>query len=319
MARPNSSRPFRFGISAHVAPSATAWRDLAIKAEDLGYGTLLVSDHLGPQFAPLPAITAAAAATRSLRVGTQVLSAGFRNPVVLAKELTTVDVLSEGRLDWGMGAGWLTSDYEATGIDYETGPDRYERLAEAIGLMKRVFAGGPVDHEGRIWSVRGAQGNPPPVQKPHPPLIVGATHRRTLQLAGREADIVGISAQHASRQFGPFPATIAVEDSMDQQIAWVREGAGDRFDELELSSVIMPLNIGAPLEARDPSELEGAARAAGLTPAEALRSPHLLVGSVDEACELLKARRDRWGISNWVIPAARLEAFAPVVDRLTGC
>jgi probable F420-dependent oxidoreductase len=308
-----SVRRFRFGVNPHGADDAAAWTAVARKAEDLGYATLLVPDHLNPQLAPFSALAVAAAATTTLRIGTQVLCNEFRPPVVAAKELATLDVLSGGRLDWGMGAGWLPNDFAALG---GTPPPalRVDRLIESIGLMKALFAGEAVHHAGEHYRVDLDRPDPVPVQRPHPPLLVGGAQRRLLTFAGRVADIVSISPGLAARAFGPYEASMGVEANTDHQVGWVRAGAGDRFDEVELSVVAMPARVtDRPREAA-----EQVAPNIGLTPDEALRSVHVLLGSVGEICDTLEARRERWGISNVVIPWQFADAFAPVVARLAG-
>lgn len=309
-----SVRPLRFGVAAHGAPSAERWRALARQVEDLGYATLLLPDHTNPQFAPIAGLTAAAAATTSLRVGTAVLSNDFRNPVLAAKEVATLDVLSDGRVDWGMGAGWLTSDYDATGIAFEEPSARVDRLIESVTVMRALFGGDPVDHVGAHYRIRNVSGTPAPLQRPHPPLLVGASRRRLLTFAGSEADIVHISPSWSSRRIGGYEPTIDVESSMDRQVGWIRAAAGDRFDRVELALTAMPVEVTEERAAA----FERIAPHVGLTPEQALVSPHLLVGTVDEICATLLERRNRWGLSYWIIPAGRHEAFAPVVARLAG-
>lgn len=308
-----ASRRFRFGVNPHGAADAAAWTAVARKAEDLGYATLLVPDHLNPQLAPFSALAVAAAATTTLRIGTQVLCNEFRPPVVAAKELATLDVLSGGRLDWGMGAGWLPNDADALG-GLPTPSVRVDRLIESIGLMKDLFSGAAVQHDGEHYRVDLDGARPLPVQRPHPPLLVGGAQRRLLTFAGSVADIVSISPGLAARAFGPYEASIGVEANTDRQVGWVRSGAGDRFDQVELSVVAMPARVTD----RPRDAAEEIAPNLGLTPDEALRSVHVLLGSVDEICATLAARRERWGISNIVVPWGCADSFAPVVARLAG-
>lgn len=306
-------RRFRFGVNPHGAADAVEWTAVARKAEDLGYATLLVPDHLNPQLAPFSALAVAASATTTLRIGTQVLCNELRPPVVAAKELASLDVLSGGRLDWGMGAGWLPDDFAALG--HEPPPKvRVDRLIESIGLMKQLFGGEPVHHDGRHYRADLDRVRPVPVQRPHPPLLIGGARRRLLTFSGAEADIVSISPGLAARAFGPYPASIGVEENTDRQVGWVRAGADARFDQVELSVVAMP----AIVTDRPRETAERIAPNFGLTPDEALRSVHILLGSVEEICEALEARRERWGISNIVVPWHHAETFAPVVARLTG-
>lgn len=307
-------RPFRFAVNPHGAPTAAAWRDLARRVEDLGYSALYLPDHVNPQLAPTAGLVAAAAATTTLRLGSQVLNNDMRHPVVAAKEVASLDVLSDGRAEWGMGAGWHPTDYDGLGTPMDPPALRVERLAEAIGLMRDLFAGGPVDHDGRHYRVQLAAGTPAPVQRPHPPLLVGAAHERMLRLAGREADIVSISPAWDSRTFAGRPPSIDVDASIARQVAWVRDAAGDRAGDVELSVTVMPVKITD----RPDQAAEEVAPHVGLTSAEALASPHVLLGTVDGLCDELRARRERVGISHVVVPPGALDAFAPVVARLAG-
>ena len=300
-------------MNPHGADDAAAWTAVAREAEDLGYATLLVPDHVNPQLAPFGALALAASATTTLRIGTQVLNNEFRDPVITAKELATLDLISDGRLDWGMGAGWLPVDFAATGGEAPPG-ERVDRLIEAVGLMKELFAGASVRHDGAHYRVEIDGATPAPVQRPHPPLLIGGAQQRLLTFAGRAADIVSISPGFAARRFGEFPPAMSVEENTDRQVAWVRAGAGGRFDEVELSVVAMP----AKVTERPADDADQVGPNLGLTGAEALRSVHVLLGSVEQICDTLHARRERWGISNVVVPWRFARSFAPVVARLAG-
>jgi len=309
----DQARRFRFGVNPHGGQDVAAWTAVARKAEDLGYATLLVPDHLNPQLAPFTALAVAASATTTLRIGTQVLSNELREPVVAAKELASLDLLSGGRLDWGMGAGWLPNDFAAVGVERPPSV-RVDRLVESIEVMRALFSGEPVHHRGEHYRVDLDAGTPRPIQRPHPPLLIGAAQRRLLTFAGRVADIVSISPGLAARAFGSFPPAMSVEENTDRQVGWVCEGAGDRFGDVELSVVAMPARVtNRPDEAA-----EQVAPHMGVTADEARRSVHALLGPVDQLCDTLIARRERWGISNIVVPWQHAEAFAPVVARLAG-
>lgn len=309
-----ADRPFRFGATAGKAPSASAWRDLARRVEDHGYSTLFLPDHLNDQLSPLPALAVAAEATRALRVGPLVLCNDFRHPVVAAKDLATLDLLTDGRVEWGMGAGWFTFDYESTALPFDEPRVRVDRLEEAVGIMKRLFEGEPFDHAGDHYAITGLAGTPRPVQRPHPPLTIGGARTRILRLAGREADVVGLQPSTDSRTLGSRPPLLSVADATDRQLGWVREAAGDRFDALEIQAVAFPAAVGDVRE----EQVQNLSKAFGLAPPEVLASPHILLGSVDEICERLEERRSRWGISYWVVAAGSVDAFAPVVARLAG-
>lgn len=310
--------PIRFGVAAHAVDDGPTWRALARRVEDLGYATLLLPDHTNPQLAPIPALVAAAAVTTTLRVGTQVLCNDLRNPVITAKEVATIDVLSEGRFDWGMGAGWLPADYDGTGITFDRPGVRIRRLQESVALMKALFSGEPVDHHGEFYRAGGLSGTPSPVQRPHPPLLVGAAQERLLRWAGSVADIVSVAPSWESRQIGSFPASVGIEEGMDRQVSWVSEGAasaGRTLADVELSVTAMPVTVtGAAGATADDFARAGAPH--GISGDDAVHAPYLLVGSVEEIADTVRARHERWGVANWVVPVQVVEAFAPVVARV---
>lgn len=313
MAGMRTPRPFRFGISAISTTSSADWKELARKTEDLGFSTLLGADHFNDQLAPLPSLAIAAGVTTTLRLGTLVLANDFKHPVMLAKELATLDLLTDGRVEWGMGAGWLPSDYETSGIPMEPGGVRVSRLDEAITVMKHLFGDGPTTFTGTHYQVRGLEGTPKPVQRPYPPLLIGGAGDRILGIAARRASIVGIApAITTAKIFGPNrerPAAAA-----DRQLVRIRAAAGDRFDRLELSMVVTALSV---TDRRD-EVLERMAGHLELEPEAVHASPYHLVGTVDEVVEALHERRERWGVSYWTFPVAFLDAAAPIVARLAG-
>ena len=307
-------RPFRFGVQLAGAPDARSWRERARAAEDLGYATLWMPDHLGDQWGPLVGLTAAAAATTTIRIGSLVFDNDYRHPGVLAREMATLDVVSEGRLELGMGAGWLRSDYEQHGLPYDPAGCRIERLEEGIRVVKALWGDGPVSIDGRHYRLSGASGGPRPVQRPHPPLLVGGGGRRVLTVAAREADIVGFNTSLAAGRIGSASARSALVQRFSERVAWVRDAAGDRFDELELHCHTAFCLVGVDRQAT----AEAMAPGFGISPEEALEVPIALVGSVDEICHSLERRREQLGFSYWAIPGNALEAFAPVVARLAG-
>ncbi len=320
-------RPFRFAVQSFSASSAAEWRDRARRAEDLGYSALHLADHvLGPgealdaarhpvqALAAVPAMAMAAEATSRLRVGCRVFCVDYRHPAVLAKEAATLDLLSEGRLELGLGAGWMRSEYDALGIPFDRPGVRIERLAEVIGLVKAQMRGEDLDVAGDHVQVHGYAALPLPVQRPHPPLMVGGGGRRVLSLAAREADIVSLNFDNRSGALGPEAVRSGDADATAEKIEWVRAAAGDRFDALELEIGAYFAGVGDAADAM----VKGMARAMGLTP-EALRAhPHALFGSVDAVCDELEARRERYGISYVTFGDPAMQAFAPVVARLAG-
>ena len=225
---------FRFALQASGAASPAAWRDLARKAEDLGYSTLYVPDHLDDQWAPMVALTVAAEATTTLRVGTLVLDNDFRHPLVLAKEAATLDVVTGGRFEFGMGAGWLTTDYEQSGIPMELPSVRVARLAESLEIMRTLWRTGSATFSGEHYRVEDAVASPAPVTPGGPPLVIGGGSRRILTLAGQYAEIVSIVPSLAAGYIGPEVAAESVVEKYADRVRWAREAAGERADDLEL-------------------------------------------------------------------------------------
>jgi probable F420-dependent oxidoreductase len=287
------------------------WRDRARAAEGLGYSALYVTDHFDAQFGPLVALTVAAEATETLHVGTLVLNNDLRNPVVLAQEIASLGLAAEGRVEVGLGAGWLRTDYEETGIDYDAAGVRVDRLAESLTVMKSLWNDGETTFEGAHYTVRGARCEPRPESPPR--IIVGGGGRRVLTVAAEQADIVGVNTSLASGEKGGDMAAQASFEHYDRCLTWVREAAGDRFDSLELQIAAFAVNVVGSRRA--------AARTAsmlGFPGEEALDLPIVLLGTEDELCERLLERRERWGFSNIVVPGEAMEVFAPVVSRLAG-
>lgn len=309
-------KPFRFGVQAGTAADGRAWLELARKVEGSGYSTLWVPDHLDDQWGPLVALTAAAMATSTLLVGPLVLDNDYRHPGMVAKEMATLDVVSGGRLELGLGAGWLRSDYEQFGLEFDPPGVRIDRLEEAVAVIKALWSEerGAADFKGLFYSLDGAVRHPRPVQQPRPRLLLAGGGRRMLSLAAREADIVGFNANLAAGAVGMDTARQAVAGRFRERVRWVREAAGDRFDDLELHCHTFLCMVGA--DRRQVAEVMSGPF--GVTPDEALDVPIALVGTVDELCETLQQRREEFGFSYWAIPASACEAFAPVVARLAG-
>ncbi len=238
---PMSNRPFRFSVQASNAASGAAWLDLARKVEGQGYSTLHVPDHYvdaasngGQGIAAIPAMAAAAAVTSTLRVGARVLCVDYHHPAVLAKEIATLDWLSGGRFEMGLGAGWVASEYAAMGLSMDDPPTRIARLAETVTFLDAWFSGEPLDHRGTHITVSGYKGQPLPVQQPRPPLMIGGGARKVLTYAGQVADIVSFNFNNRAGVVGPAGVQSSSASAMDEKVAWVREGAGARFGDIEL-------------------------------------------------------------------------------------
>ena len=301
-------------MEEHRSGSATEWRERARRIESLGYSTLYLPDHFGDQLSPIAGLMAAADATTRLRVGSLVFDNDYRHPVVLAKEAATVDLLSDGRLDFGLGAGWMASDYEQTGILLDSPGTRIGRMAEALEIIKSFFAGGSVSFAGKHYRINGVEASPSPVQKPHPPIILGGGGRRMLSLAAREADIVSINYKLSEGRINRDLVRTGMPDATDEKLAWIKEAAGDRFSKIELCATVFTFSV---TDDRDGVAAAFASRL-GSEPREVLEMPHFLIGTTDQMVEDLQARRDRYGISYVVVPDSAFEALAPVVARLTG-
>lgn len=308
------ARPFRFGVQASAPPAGESWAALARRVEDLGYDVLTVADHLDDQLAVVPALQAAADATTSLRIGALVLCNDYRHPVVAAKELATIDVLSGGRVEAGLGAGWMATDYEQSGIPLDPPGVRIDRMVEALDVIEALWSDGPATVEGEHYRVRGLDGRPKPVQRPRPPILVGGGGRRVLSIAARRADIVGINVNLAKGVIDAEAGPDGTAARTDEKLRWVRAAAGERFDRLELQvRVHLAVVTG---ERRSVAEAFGPAF--GLTADEALETPHALCGTVEEIAADLVVRRERWGISYIGVGLDALDALAPVVARLRG-
>jgi probable F420-dependent oxidoreductase len=306
-------KPFRFSVQLSKASTGRDWAEQARKAEDLGYSALTLSDHFGDQLAPVAAMTAAADATTTLRIGTLVFDNDYRHPLVLAKEAATIDLLSDGRLELGLGAGWMRSDYDASGLPYDTPGERIDRFEEGLVVIKGLMGDGPFSFSGRYYSITEHDGLPKPVQRPHPPIIIGGGGRRVLSIAGREADIVSINPNLRDGTGGAETAPDIVPEMTSRKVAWVREAAGDRFQEIELHAL-----VGFCMFTDDPMSIaEAMAPAFGIEPADALHVPVALLGTVDSMVEELQRRREEWGFS-YVTIEGPWEEFAAVVSRLAG-
>ncbi len=316
--------PFRFAVQATNASGGREWRDTVRKVEDLGYSTLFLADHyLGPgpaqreahtprqDLAPIAAMAAAAACSERLRIGCRVFCIDYHVPAVLAKEAATLDVLSDGRLEMGIGAGWSGVEYEAMGLDFDRPGRRIAKLAEVIALIKAHWRGEELDCSGEFIQVHGYAGRPRPVQQPHPPIMIGGGGQRILTLAGREADIVSMSSV-------PFVARDA--DGLDPQevaqrrIGFVRAAAGERFGRLDVESSPYFSDITDDPE----TVLAGVAKSTGIA-SDVLRDhPNVLVGPTESVVEKLYSHRETLGVNYVTVQQSQIESFAPIVALLHG-
>jgi probable F420-dependent oxidoreductase len=313
------ARPFRFGVFGEAARSRGGLQDTARRAEESGYATFLIRDHFieepfGHQLAPLTALATVAAVTSSLRVGSLVLANDYRHPVILAKEIATLDVLSNGRVELGLGAGFSQAEYDRAGIPFDPPAVRVNRLEEAIHVLKGLFADGPLTFAGKHYSVTHLDSFPKPVQRPHPPLLIGASGKRMLSIAAREADIIGIQTASTANGVLSDDPTVRLAPAVAQKVALIRQMAADRFDRIELSMVVTVVIA----ERRQQAALQFARERGwgGISVEQVLEMPSVFIGSVGQIAEEMLARRERYGFSYFVVFDHALETVAPIVARL---
>jgi probable F420-dependent oxidoreductase len=317
-------RPFRFAVQAVRARSAEEWRTFARRTEDLGYSTLFLADHYlgkGPALqrapqplqyvAPIAAMATAAAVTGTLRVGCRVFCVDYHVPAVLMKEAATIDLLSDGRFEFGIGAGWNAVEYDAMGLTFGAPPDRVDKLEEVVSLFRAQCSGEPMAIEGRHVTATGYAGLPLPAQRPHPPIMIGGTRKRVLTFAAREADIVSLN----NVDFVPVNDNgLTPHEEALRRLGFVQAAAGDRLARLDLES--------SPFFTRITDDADGAAREVagrlGIEPQLLRDHPNALFGSAESVADLLLERRETYGINYVTVQQSELEQFAPVVDRLAG-
>ena len=313
-------RPFRFLATAGEYPSFAELTSLARKAEAVGCSVFVLPDHLIGQYAVMPLLAMVAAATERLRVGSFVLNAGLRHPAVLAQDLATLDALSGGRVEIGLGAGWNKPEYDAIGIPFDPVGTRIRRLTEAVAILKGCFAAGPFSFAGEYYTITGHDGAPEPAQRPHPPIFLGGGGKRLLTLAAREAQIIGLAPRIVQGDRPRVDAWSLTAAATEEKIGWIREAAGDRFGELELNTypsggpTVVTANPRA--EARRRADRIRAQTGVELTVEEILDSPHVFIGSIKDLTRKFADLRERFGISSFLIDD--LDALAPVVEELAG-
>jgi probable F420-dependent oxidoreductase len=311
-------RPFRFLAEARAVATGRELADTARRAESSGIDILVIPDHLIDQLAPIPTMATVAAATERLRMSAFVLNNDLRHPAVLAQDLASLDVLSEGRLEIAIGAGWNKPEYDAIGLPFEPTSVRQARLAEAITVLKGCFANGPFSFDGVHYKITGHDGHPKPAQQPHPPFFIGGGGRRTLALAGREAQTVGLAPRLLPGIVGD-PSSVTMAATVEK-LEWVREAAGDRFGEIEFNTYpsLSPVIVTdhARREADDLSARLLARSGVPISPDDLLDSPHIFIGSVDGLVEKFTRLREELGISS--IMVGGVDELTPVVERLAG-
>jgi probable F420-dependent oxidoreductase len=316
-----ATHPFRFGVITETFHDRRQLQTLAHTAEDLGFSTILIRDHLapdyfGPQFAPLTALAFLAGVTTRLRLGTMVIANDFRHPTMLAKEAATLDVLSNGRFELGIGAGWLRTEYDRAGLSFDQNGLRIDRLEESLQILRACFTTQDIAFAGTHYTLDGHQHFPAPLHPNGPPILIGAGLPRMLRLAGTYADIVGLLTVSVSsgeiRDDISARKTTAVKDRIEH----IRAGAGNRFDQIELS--LIPEIVITDDRAAGFDDVSCQNDWGGIDHAEIKDMPGIFVGSVEQISDQMIARRKELGISYYVVPDSLMMECAPIFERLSG-
>ena len=306
-------RGFRFGVQVSKETSAKGWAELARRTEAAGYEVLTMPDHFTDQLAPIPALMAAASATTTLRVGALVFDNDYKHPVVLAKELATIDLLSEGRLEIGLGAGWMISDYEEAGIPYDSPKVRIDRFIEGVAVIRGAMAEGSFSFSGDHYTITNYNGQPKPVQA-RPPLLIGGGGKRVLSYAAREADIIGINGTMTAGVVGPEALSTMTAESVDEKVAIVAAAGAHRINDIEMNIRTFFVKVTNDRAAT----VDGISSMFGVSKDMIDASPFALIGSVEECIEQLLERRERWGFSYTIVGAENIDECAPIVAALRG-
>lgn len=310
-------RRFRFGVEMSKPFEGMSWVDTAREVESLGYSTLFVPDHFHEGFGPLTAMATAAVATTTLQVAPMVLACDFRHPATVARELASIDVMSAGRLEVGLGAGYQETDYVSTGIPMDSPGVRVSRLIEHTAVLRGLFGPEPLTFAGEHYWITALDGTPKPYRPGGPPILIAGGGKRLLTFAAQAADIIGVNPSLPSATLRATAGRDALTGPIDEKFEWIRAAAGDRFDSLEFNAW-----MGAAVLTATEHDAEVVATKMfagfGAAPQDILASPIVMVGTEDQITERLRHRRERWGYSYFVLPQARARQFAPLVHRLTG-
>ena len=306
-------RGFRFGVQVSKETTAKGWSELARRTEAAGYEVLTMPDHFTDQLAPVPALMAAANATTTLRVGALVFDNDYKHPVVLAKELATIDLLSDGRLDIGLGAGWMISDYEEAGMPYDSPKVRIDRFIEGVAVIRGAMAEGSFSFSGDHYTITNYNGQPKPIQA-RPPLLIGGGGKRVFSYAAREADIIGINGTLTAGVVGPEALETMTAESVDEKVAIVAAAGAHRINDIEMNIRTFFVKVTNDRAAT----VEGISSMFGVSKELIDASPFALIGSVEECIEQLLERRERWGFSYTIVGAENIDECAPIVAALRG-
>ena len=306
-------RGFRFGVQVSKETTAKGWAELARRTEAAGYEVLTMPDHFTDQLAPIPALMAAASATTTLRVGALVFDNDYKHPVVLAKELATIDLLSDGRLDIGLGAGWMISDYKEAGMPYDSPKVRIDRFIEGVAVIRGAMAEGSFSFSGDHYTITNYNGQPKPMQA-RPPLLIGGGGKRVLSYAAREADIIGINGTMTAGVVGPEALSTMTAESVDEKVAIVAAAGAHRINDIEMNIRTFFVKVTNDRAAT----VDGISSMFGVSKDMIDASPFALIGSVEECIEQLLERRERWGFSYTIVGAENIDECAPIVAALRG-
>ena len=306
-------RGFRFGVQVSKETTAKGWAELARRTEAAGYEVLTMPDHFTDQLAPIPALMAAASATTTLRVGALVFDNDYKHPVVLAKELATIDLLSDGRLDIGLGAGWMISDYKEAGMPYDSPKVRIDRFIEGVAVIRGAMAEGSFSFSGDHYTITNYNGQPKPIQA-RPPLLIGGGGKRVLTYAAREADIIGINGTLTAGVVGPEALSTMTAESVDEKVAIVAAAGAHRINDIEMNIRTFFVKVTNDCAAT----VDGISSMFGVSKDMIDASPFALIGSVEECIEQLLERRERWGFSYTIVGAENIDECAPIVAALRG-
>ena len=307
-------RPFRFGVQLNAPTDGRAWTETARRIESLGYAIATMPDHFTEQLAPLPALQAVLGATTTLRAGALVFDNDYKHPAVLAKELATMDVLSEGRVEIGLGAGWMISDYEQIGLPYDRAGVRIDRLVEGLAVIRGAMGPEAFSFSGKHYEITDYDGFPKPVQSPCPPILIGGGGPRVLGIAAREADIVGVNGTLAAGVFGPEAFATMTSAAVADKVAVVAAEAGERIDHIEMN-IRTFFNSVTDDRART---VDSISRAIHVDPEVLDASPYALIGSTAKIVEDLRVLRETYGFSYVIVGVDEIDTFAPVVAELAG-
>jgi probable F420-dependent oxidoreductase len=309
-------RPFRFGVQLTATPTGVEWAEQARRIESHGYDIATMPDHFDKQFAPVPGLQAILSATTTLRASALVFDNDYKHPLVLAKELATMDVLSGGRVEIGLGAGWMIADYEQAGMEYDRAGLRIDRFVEGLAVIKGLLGAEPFSFEGEHYTIRNHDGFPKPVQGPHPPLIIGGGGKRVLGIAAREADIVGVNGTLDAGVIGEEAIATMTRDAVVDKVAIVADAArkADRLDKIEMNVRTFFVSV---TDDRD-GQVTAMATMIGVDEQMIRESPFALIGTPDQIAEDLIARREEFGFSYVIVGGAQADSFAPVVANLAG-